>query len=566
MSKFADKKHSELSTVSVVKNRSITRLRNDFLTLKNNCIGESFDDDVYIDDNCVEYYPWMFSKTLEHDPTTGFVKKEDIDKVVKASKEGSKDSLDDIVQSSDNNRKLENVAAANSFNHIGTDSSVPSVSYQAIDSSGSVFEQMEVYSLALNRDKSFYELEDMGPTGATLSSLNSYDDKTTAPTINGEITNKTLYRGSAQDELVGPYVSQFLYLDFNYGNIKVEQKYDIENDAKDSVILNGATGSWLNIQNGKVTANENTKTGNFLYCHSPRVLGSKVHNDPLYQFYYNAALISFQNGIGPSSFQNDKSSSWTSSGGPDVLASVAHVALGALRVAWYQKYCISMRIRPEVYAQRIHLIKNSTDEFNQSVPRFKQVQDKITAEADTLLEEVKNFNSSLSGKEGTYLLPLQFPEGSPVHPSLPAGHAVVAGACVTILKAMLSTHNVENGNGNGNGSVTYTKKPWPLLSDVKHSLDGSSLDSYPGDVNGMTIVGELNKLASNVSIGRNMAGVHYRADGDCGMKLGEIYALTYLVDKASEYSESYNDVFDCFVLEKFDGTTVKISKDGVVNV
>lgn len=556
MSKFNDKKGSEFTTVSSIKNRSITRLRNDFLTLKNNCIEEAYDDDVYVDSNNVEYYPWMFSKTLEHDPVTGFCKKEDVDKIIKAAKEGGNDNLNAINQSSESKRKLEGVAASNSFNHIGTDSSVPSVNYIPIYNEGSVFEQMEIYALALNRDMSFWYIENNGATGSAMNALNSFNNKTSAPVVNGMITNKTLFRGSAQDEDNGPYVSQFLYLDFNYGNIEVKQRYESEEDVKESVVLSGATGSWINIQNGKVTSSENTKTGNFLYCHSPRVLGAKVHNDPLYQFYYNAALIAFQNGIGPSSFQNDKSSAWVSSGGPDVLASVAHVALGALRVAWYQKFCISMRIRPEVYAQRINLIKTNTETFIKSVPRLKQVQNNLTTEADTLLEEVKTFNANLSGQTGTYLLPLQFTEGSPVHPSLPAGHAVVAGACVTVLKAMLSTHDKQDNN--------YIKKAWPL--DVKHSLDGTALDDYTGDIDGITIVGELNKLASNVSIGRNMAGVHYRADGDCGMKLGEIYALTYLVDKASEYSESYNGVFDCFVLEKFDGTVVKISKDGVVNV
>ncbi len=32
-------------------------------------------------------------------------------------------------------------------------------------------------------------------------------------------------------------------------------------------------------------------------------------------------------------------------------------------------------------------------------------------------------------------LPMAFQEGSPMHPSYGAGHATVAGACVTILKA-----------------------------------------------------------------------------------------------------------------------------------
>lgn len=38
-------------------------------------------------------------------------------------------------------------------------------------------------------------------------------------------------------------------------------------------------------------------------------------------------------------------------------------------------------------------------------------------------------------KYGTYFLPMAFPEGSPTHPSYGSGHATVAGACTTILKA-----------------------------------------------------------------------------------------------------------------------------------
>jgi hypothetical protein len=36
---------------------------------------------------------------------------------------------------------------------------------------------------------------------------------------------------------------------------------------------------------------------------------------------------------------------------------------------------------------------------------------------------------------GSYLMPMAFPEGCSQHPSYGAGHATVAGACTTILKA-----------------------------------------------------------------------------------------------------------------------------------
>jgi hypothetical protein len=173
----------------------------------------------------------------------------------------------------------------------------------------------------------------------------------------------------------------------------------------------------------------------------------------------------------------------------------------------------------------------------------------------TIITEETNQTACLSNiqiySQGERYLKLLFPEGSPTHSSTVAGHATVAGACVTVLKAMLNTHD-ENG----------LKKVWS--PDVVHSLTGSSLDSYAGaDKSQMTIVGELNKLASNVSLGRDWSSVHFRVDGDVGMVLGEQYSITYLVDKCREYSESYNGIFEGFTLEKFSGETVKITKDGV---
>ncbi len=44
--------------------------------------------------------------------------------------------------------------------------------------------------------------------------------------------------------------------------------------------------------------------------------------------------------------------------------------------------------------------------------------------------------------------------------------------------------------------------------------------------------GELNKLASNIAMGRNFAGIHYRADADLGISLGESIAISCLQDYA----------------------------------
>jgi hypothetical protein len=133
---------------------------------------------------------------------------------------------------------------------------------------------------------------------------------------------------------------------------------------------------------------------------------------------------------------------------------------------------------------------------------------------------------------------MAFPEGSPTHPAYGAGHATVAGACVTILKAWFeeSTKLADLG-----------------VAPVQPSGDGLSLVVYAGnDAGELTIGGELNKIAANVALGRNIAGVHWRSDATESLKLGESIAIEILKEARS----CYNEDFDGFSLTKFDGTVV----------
>jgi len=69
----------------------------------------------------------------------------------------------------------------------------------------------------------------------------------------------------------------------------------------------------------------------------------------------------------------------------------------------------------------------------------------------------------------------------------------------------------------------------------------------------LTVGGELNKLASNIGIGRDFAGIHWRSDIIEGMKLGEELAIRFLI----EQKEIFYEKFD-FSITKFDGTSVTI--------
>jgi hypothetical protein len=65
---------------------------------------------------------------------------------------------------------------------------------------------------------------------------------------------------------------------------------------------------------------------------------------------------------------------------------------------------------------------------------------------------------------------------------------------------------------------------------------------------------ELDKLAYNIALGRDTAGVHWRSDSVEGMKLGEAVAISLLTDMR----DCFNESFQGFSLTKFDGTRVVI--------
>ena len=123
---------------------------------------------------------------------------------------------------------------------------------------------------------------------------------------------------------------------------------------------------------------------------------------------------------------------------------------------------------------------------------------------------------------------MAFPEGSPMHPSYGAGHATVAGACVTILKAFFKEdHDL------------------PFAFQANPADDGATLQQVTL-MEPLTVGGELNKLCSNISIGRNMAGVHYFTDYIESIRLGEQIACAILEEQAVCYPEDFSMSFTAF--------------------
>lgn len=500
-------------------------------------------------DSGTDTYPYVFCKTLNHSPN-GFATKADIDKLITAINFNSLETLQAIPKDASSLRKLEGVPVSNASNNEAKQPHCVTLNGAYDISSGkSLFEMMEVYCKQLVRDIPFHEWSSDSTVANLITYLNNYGSDITGPTESNVININTFLRGSGIDETKGPYISQFLLRDFYYGNHHITQVYHPENNANTQII----DSHWLNVQRG-ITVYSNTyldPTPKGVF--KPRVLASIVHNDPLYQFYYNAALI--LNGLGVQTVGYDNSSInssvWTDGGPPSVISMLAEVGSTALHVAWYQKYGLTLKIRPEVLAQRLLLAYTDTD-LRTNVPKLNDIKTQADKGAQILaLVDADNMSNGGQNYSGfNYYLNVLFPEGSPTHPSFPAGHAVVAGAMVTVLKATVVTHDNEGA-----------RLPWTF--DVYEATTNSNTEAYTGDASGMTIIGELNKLASNVALGRDFAGVHYRSDGDKGILSGEEIAISFLQNKIKEFGVNDSGLFTGWDLEKMDGTRILIKKDSI---
>lgn len=283
------------------------------------------------------------------------------------------------------------------------------------------------------------------------------------------------------------------------------------------------------------------------YIRSGRDLGQWVHIDVLFQGYFQAFLVlgSLNAPVdgGNPYYRSTNQAGFATFGAPHIATLLCEVASRALKAVWYQKWMVHRRLRPEVFAARV----DRTLHAGASYPVHTEILNSIST------------RSRLGGflPAGNALLPMAFPEGSPTHPAYGAGHATVAEACVTILKAWFDeqtkiTDLIGRAPADYRREVTATATGY---APVVPTDDGLRLEDYTGaDADALTVGGELNKIASNVANGRNMAGVHWRSDATESLKLGESIAISILRDQRATYNETFNG----FTLTKFDGTPITV--------
>lgn len=421
-------------------------------------------------------------------------------------------------------RRLVNPQAGLAFELEGADAHElaipPAPAFASAEQAGEIAEN---YWMALLRDVPFHEYESDPLAQVAAADLNRFSDFR-GPRSGGRVTERTLFRGLTPGDLRGPYLSQFFWLPAPYGANVVEQKLQSTVAGLDYMT---SFDEWLEVQNGCQPSEIDRFEPARRYIINGRDLGQWVHIDVLFQAYFIAFLCLLKLGVPPNPGNPYLSSAtqegFGTFGGPYFAALLCEVATRALKAQWFQKWFVHRRLRPEAYAGRVHLTLT------------RAVQDPIHADLfnSAVLPLIADHNAVLNGGTVTYLLPQAFPEGSPLHPSYGAGHATVAGACVTILKALFDES---------------FEVPHPVVPNA----DGSALVPYSGSA--LTVGDELNKVASNVALGRNFASVHWRSDATESLKLGEAVAINVLRDQRA----CYNEEFRGFTFTKFDGKSVTV--------
>jgi hypothetical protein len=464
--------------------------------------------------------------------------------------------------------KLTNPQAGLAFDLEGPDAqALTQPPAPRFDSRQTAAEMGELYWMALARDVPFINYASEAAVAGSVLERAIRSLNTEFPPFGGTapVTAQNLFRGIFPGEQVGPYVSQFLWK----GNVDPRKPDGQGRDADEGFITYGSQyidqrqwtvkpvdyltqfPDWLAVQNGRDDRGKDQIDPTRRFIRNLRDGANYVHFDQVVNAYWNAAFLLLSEprgnqlmGAGSGRPQVDKefpcdqgnpydppgtaSDSRTQVGfttfGPvHLLQLLIEVAGRAGRAVWWQKWGVHRRLRPEEYGGRVdnHLTGRRTYPLDSSI---------LTSLSTGLLSPY------FSERYGSFLLPQAYPEGAPSHPAYGAGHATISGACTTLLKAYFDeTAPIEN----------------PLIANA----DGTALVAYTGaDAGQMTVGGELNKLAGNISLFRNAAGVHWRSDHTESLLLGERVAIQFLQEMSLTFNE--DDAF--FQFTRFDGITVRI--------
>ncbi len=484
-----------------------------------------------------------FSKALAHN-TIGLVEKSSFESLLAAIQEGTQSAFEQ-VQLGGEERLLVNPLNAYSFQLIGDDSNGARMApAPKFTSRNTAVDMVERYWMALSRDIRFDRYANSTLIADACEDLNNLGFE---QEFGFECSPDTIFRGPYEGCDVGPHVSQFLLQDFQFGNQPIRQLQRYPREGLDYLT---DFETWKQVNNGEIDPTGSDIIDGTRYITTLRDAGQWVHID----FPHQSGLWATIMLLGLNAVKSDAnpyvnenittSEAFGSLGGPDITIKSGLAGTYGLKHAWFQKWCVHRRLRPEVYAQRLELFRrgelgNSIDsplddeKFNDLFGEGAEVW-RNTKVLDRIFEHNKQQNQTQGrgDRDGTWLLPMGYPEGSPTHPSYPGGHSAFIAAAATIAKAFFADCELPN-----------PKVPVD---------DGQRLGDFNDST--LTVHGELNKLIANITLFRDGAGMHWRSDGTAsgsnarfdrsgtgietgGNLLGEKMAISMLRDIKRTYRE-----------------------------
>lgn len=461
---------------------------------------------VAVDESQVPAFLAMFSKGLPHD-RFGLVDPDAYRTLARAAAGGGTARFEDVPLGGA--RRLVSPQAAFAFALDGLDAVMLDVpAAPGWDTPTFAADAVEAYWASLLRDVPFARYGDDALAARAAADLTRAGLDTTPATL--------MTRRTTSTPLVGPVVSQFLLRAVPMGAQLLSPMVPAQ-AAGDAFLT--TWDEWLASQNGEMPSRDVTWTGR-RYISCGRDLATWTRTDYPGQAGVQAALLleSLRAPVAGTHpyVRSRNQAGYVTFGLPFVVDLASRVAMHALRAAWFQKWVVHRRLRPEELGGRL-------ESGAAGAP--------VVAWPHATLVDSEAFAESRR-RTGTCLLPMAWPEGAPLHPAYPAAHAATAGAMVTILKA-------------------YYDEAWVLPEPVEPNADGSEL--VPADA-ALSVGGELDKLAGNLAFGRVWAGVQWRADAEAGLDLGEAVAIALL----RELRDLLPEAPAAFTLHTFGGATIDV--------
>ncbi len=451
-------------------------------------------------------------------------------------------------------------------------------------------EMVELYWRALTRDVKFHQYRDNRLIHLASRELNDIEGYrgpgSEVDRLSDAVDEHNVFRGIVPGAQTGPYVSQFLWKTRPLGGGPEDQR--IQPQAATDTPRDYATTveDWLKIQRGIAPSIDENLPGNEFssdhrYIISGRDMAERVHDDPPFRQLQKAAqvlIFSMRAPLDPNipytlktfekrnvgadviettsavtsrdnsdrttdAFLSQVSGPFNDFGPLYIEKRVLEASEHGQKAAWHKKWNVHRRLRPEEYGGRIQAVKPAQDREGRDLESAAEYPIPDNLLNSRALEETYD-------RYGSYLLPQAYAEGSPTHPSYPAGHSVVAGAGVTVLKALFDGDHVIPADE----KVIPTRDGKQLRTAA--ALSGTNTLARKHNIfDELTVRGELNKLAANMALGRNRAGIHYRSDGIEGLRLGESAAIQLL---SEELSLPANNDSIRLSLTTFDGKSVTI--------